>query len=139
MTTQVAALLPEHARGKPLECWFQDEARVGPKGTLTRWWARRGTRPRLKRDQRHTAAYLFGAVCPARDVGAALILPTVNSEAMTLHLAEIAQAVAPHARAVVLIDGAGWHWEGGTLRGPDNLSLRRLPPYSPELNAQENV
>lgn len=139
MTTQVAAILPEQARGKPLEFWFQDEARVGQKGTLTRQWARRGTRPRLKRDQRHTAAYLFGAVCPARDVGAALVLPTVNSEAMTLHLAEIAKAVTPHAHAVVLIDGAGWHWEGGTLRVPDNLSLLRLPPYSPELNAQENI
>ena len=46
----VAAALPEHARGKPLEIWFQDEARVGQQGTLTRVWrsaapapARRGT------------------------------------------------------------------------------------------------
>jgi hypothetical protein len=23
--------MPEHAKGKPLEVWFQDEARVGPK------------------------------------------------------------------------------------------------------------
>ena len=65
---------------------------MGQKGTLTRQWAKPGTRPRLKRDQRHTAAYLFGAVCPARDVGAALVLPTVNREAMTLHLAKIAKA-----------------------------------------------
>src|SRR4051794_10303864 len=40
-----AAALPEHARGRPIEGWFQDEARVGRQGTLTRVWARRGTRP----------------------------------------------------------------------------------------------
>ena len=35
----VAAAIPEAARGKPLEIWFQDEARVGQQGTLTRVWA----------------------------------------------------------------------------------------------------
>src|SRR4051812_12059141 len=32
----VAGALPERARGKPVEVWFQDEARVGQQGTLTR-------------------------------------------------------------------------------------------------------
>ena len=38
-----------------------------------------------------------GAVhtCPKEGKGAALILPACNSEAMNLHLAEIAKAVAP--------------------------------------------
>src|SRR3954451_13245393 len=58
----VAAAPPGHARGKPVEVWFQDEARVGQQGTLTRVWARRGTRPRAPRDRRHAWAYLFGAV-----------------------------------------------------------------------------
>ena len=31
----VASILPPHAAGKPLEVWFQDEARVGQQGTLT--------------------------------------------------------------------------------------------------------
>jgi Winged helix-turn helix len=37
---------PEHAREKPIELWWQDEARVGQQGTLTRVWAKRGSRPR---------------------------------------------------------------------------------------------
>ena len=49
----VAAAIPEAARGKPLEVWFQDEARVGQQGTLTRVWAKRGTRPRAPRDTRY--------------------------------------------------------------------------------------
>ena len=32
----VTAAIPEHARGKPIELWWQDEARVGQQGTLPR-------------------------------------------------------------------------------------------------------
>jgi len=93
----------------------------------------------MKRDQRFANAYIFGAVCPSRDVGAALVMPRVSIEAMNLHLSEIAKEVPPNTHAVVIIDGAGWHLEGGELIVPDNISLLRLPPYSPELNAQENI
>ena len=90
--------MPEHAKGKPLEVWFQDEARVGQQGTLTRKWARRGTRPRAPRDTRYKWSYILGAACPARGTAAGLILPYVNAEAMGLHLNEIAKAVAHGAR-----------------------------------------
>lgn len=92
----------------------------------------------MHRDQRHTNAYIFGAVCPARDCGAALVLPYANTHAMNLHLKEISKNVATGAHAVIIIDGAGWH-VARHLRVPDNISLLRLPPYSPELNAQENI
>ena len=58
---------------------------------------------------------------------------------MTLHLAEISQAVAPGAHAVVVMDGAGWHKPGGRLDLPHNISILLLPPYCPELNPQENI
>ncbi len=58
---------------------------------------------------------------------------------MTLHMAEISQAVAPGAHGVVIIDGAGWHKPGGRLKLADNISTLTLPPYSPELNPQENI
>ena len=82
------------AKGKPLEVWFQDEARVGQQGTLTRKWMRRVTRPRAPRDKRYKWNYIFGAACPARGTAAGLILPYVNAEAMGLHLNEITKAVA---------------------------------------------
>ena len=112
---------------------------MGQQGTITRVWARRGSRPRAPRDRRHTWAWLFGAACPARGVGAALVLPEVNAEATGLHLAEIGRRVASGAHAIVLCDGAGWHQQGGRLVVPDNLTLLPLPPYAPELNAMENV
>ena len=61
--------------------WFQDEARVGQRGTVTRTWAVKGTRPRAIRQQQFEYAYLFGAVCPARNEAVGLVLPAVNTHA----------------------------------------------------------
>ena len=43
------------------------------------------------------------------------------------------------AHAVVSMDGAGWHRPGEHLEVPHNVSILLLPPYSPQLNPQENV
>jgi transposase len=93
----------------------------------------------MVRDNRHDSAYLFGAICPERAVGAAIIMPAVNTEAMNEHLNEISSQVAPGAHAVLVCDGAGWHQNGERLRLPDNITLLPLPPYAPELNPMENV
>ncbi len=93
----------------------------------------------MVRDVRHDSVHLFGAICPVRGVGAAIIMPAVNLEAMTEHLKEISTQVAPGAHAVLVCDGAGWHQTGGKLCVPDNITLLRLPPYSPELNPMENL
>jgi transposase len=93
----------------------------------------------MQRDQRYDCAYIFGAVCPARDTGCAIVMPDANIPAMNLHLQEIGRRVEEEAHAVILIDGAGWHRQGGALVFPDNVTPLLLPPYSPELNAQENV
>src|SRR5437899_2869242 len=133
--------LEEIARAKALDCdtieiWFADEARVGQKNKITRRWAKRGTRPSAPRDQRTASTYIFGAVCPKQGKGAALILPACNSEAMNLHLAEIAKAVAPAAQAILLVDQAGWHLST-RLVVPANITIIALPPKCPELNPVE--
>jgi hypothetical protein len=121
-----------------IEIWFQDEARVGQKNKLTRRWAKRGTRPRASHDQRTISAYIFGAICPAKGKGVALVMPWCDTAAMQDHLQEISAAVAPGAHAVVILDQAGWHMSGG-LQVPANITLLPLPPRSPELNPQENI
>ncbi len=136
-------MLEEVARAKgvepaAIEVWFADEARVGQKNKITRRWARRVTRPAAPRDQRTESAYIFGAVCPERGKGAALVLPRCDTEAMNLHLAEIAAAVGPGAHAVLLLDQAGWHMSG-KVAVPPSITLVPLPPKCPELNAMENV
>ena len=110
-----------------------------PQGTLTYVWADKGARPPAPRDCRYAWAYIFGAVCPARGTGAALVLPYAGKQAMTSHMAEIGRAVAPGAHAVVLLNGVGWHKPGGRLTLPNNVSMLTIPSYSPELNPQEDV
>ncbi len=105
---------------------------------MTRIWAKRGSRPRLKRDRRFTWAYLFGAICPARGTGAALVMPYIGIEAMNQHLVEISANVSPGAVALLVLDGAGWH-DSPKLAVPDNIVLMKLPPYAPELNPTENI
>lgn len=118
--------------------WFQDEARIGQKNGLVRQWARRGTRPRQPADQRYQSAYLFGAICPARGVGAALAMPFANTQAMQAHLDEIGRTVARGAHAVLLLDRPGWHTTE-KLTIPNNLTMILLPSRSPELNPVENI
>ena len=121
-----------------IEIWFADEARIGQKNKITRRWARRGTRPSAPRDQRTASTYIFGAICPGEGKGAALVLPACNTEAMNLHLAEIATAVSPGRHAVLLLDQAGWHLSHHLIV-PANITLMPLPPKCPELNPVENI
>jgi len=93
----------------------------------------------MVRDNRHVSTYIFGAICPDRAVGAAMIMPYANTWAMNEHLKEISAEVAPGAHAILVCDGAGWHQRGKKLALPDNITPLSLPPYSPELNSMENV
>jgi hypothetical protein len=131
--------LPASAKGKLIEVWFQDEARVGQKGGHAYIWAKRGSRPAMVRDNRHDSAYVYGAICPAHRKGAAVILPAANAEGMNEHLKEISAQVAPGAHAVLVCDGAGWHAKSKDIVVPANVTLVTLPAYAPELNPMETV
>ena len=124
------------APGTSVEVWFQDEMRVGQKNKLTYRWARKGSRPRAAHEQRTQSTYLFGAICPERGAGAALVLPACNCEAMQLHLDEIATKVALGAHAIILLDQAGWHG-AKALVVPNNISLVPLPARAPAEDALE--
>jgi transposase len=121
-----------------VEIWFQDEARIGQKNSLTRVWGQTGSRPVAPKDLGFASAYVFGAVCPSQGKAAALIMPICNTAAMNHYLSEISSQVAADAHAVVILDGAGWH-RSQRLVVPGNITLLELPPYSPELNPVERI
>lgn len=129
---------PFNIKSEQIDVWFQDEARFGQQNSTTRLWAPKGSRPRAIRQQQFEYVYLFGAVCPATGETEALITPFVNKEAMMQHLKQISEATVAGRHAVVIIDGAGWHTMD-TAEPFKNLTLIKLPPYSPELNPIEQV
>jgi transposase len=130
------AVLPTKTAPENVEIWFQDEARVGQQGTITRQWSIKGTRPRAIRQQQFLSAYIFGAVCAAENKAAAIISPFVSVDALNEHLQEIALHVGKGKLAVLVMDKAGWHISKKIML-PENIFLLFLPPYSPELNPQE--
>ena len=55
---------------------------------------------------------------------------------MQIHLDNLSKEIEGHA--VIIMDRAGWHCSKN-LKLPKNITTVHLPPYSPELNAGENV
>jgi len=113
---------------------FRHTANSGLTGRNCRRWFQRGTRPTGTKDQRHTADYLFGAVCPECRAAFGLALPVVSTDVMQTFLDQLGDEVAPGAHALLVMDRAGWHCANDLVL-PDDITTVSLPPYSPELNA----
>ena len=134
---QIEAIAEQHP-DREVRIHFQDEARFGQQGTLTRVWARRGSRPRAVRQNGRQWLYVLVAVCVSTGDASALIMPELNTAVINLFLEQLGRELPDGVHAVVIWDGAGFH-TGGGLVVPGNVSLIRLPPYSPELNPVENL
>lgn len=82
--------------------------------------------------------YIYGAVCPEEGTAAAIVAPHNNTATMDAHLEEISFHIPDGKHGVIVMDQARWHCNT-ILKIPSNISVLFLPPYSPELNAQESV
>ena len=107
------------------------EERPGSPVGETRHTTQAAGRPALR------SAYLFGAICPARGVGAALAMPFADTRAMQPHLDEITRNVAGRARRPAARPRRLAYDRQARL--PRNITLILLPSRSPELNPVENI
>lgn len=123
---------------KRLSLWFQDEARFGMRGTVTRIWALTGQRPRALQQQEFEWTYLYGSVEPLTGRTHACRLPEVNTLVMNRYLENFSSHLDDDEHALMVLDRAGWH-RACALVIPRNVTLLCLPPYSPELNPMELV
>jgi hypothetical protein len=101
-------------------------------------WYKRGQRPPGLADKRFTFAYIFAAVEPGTDNAFALIMPYADTDAMQVFLDRFSKTIAADEHVAMIADQAGWH-VSNNLKVPPNISLVRLPPYSPELNPVERL
>ncbi len=67
-----------------------------------------------------------------------MVVPWVNKEIMIEHLRQISMITEKDRHSVVIMDGAGWHTDD-IAKEFENVSVIKLPPYSPELNPIEQV
>jgi hypothetical protein len=117
---------------------FEDEARVGQQGTLTRVWARTGSRPAVIKQTEYQWLHIWAAVEPATGRTWTMLTPDLNTERMNTLLAGISDSLDQNDLAVRVLDNAGWH-RSKSLKIPSNIVLLFLPPYSPELQPVERL
>jgi transposase len=130
--------LSEAHPGRRLRVYFQDESRFGQQGTTTNLWARRGSRPTAIRQTEYQYLWVLGAVCAETGHAEGLLSPQLNTKIVNLFLEQFSRTLAADEHAAMIWDGAGFH-VGRALKVPANVTLIRLPPYSPELNPVENL
>ncbi len=94
---------------KTIEVWFQDESRFGQQGTLTRVWAKRGSRPRALRQTKYEWLYVLGAVCPITGQSVGLLSPYLNTQIVNVFFEQFTQEVDPDVHVVMVWDQAGFH------------------------------
>jgi transposase len=134
---QIDAIAAQHP-DREVRVDFEDEARFGTQGTITRVWAPRGSRPRAVRQNGREWLYVLVAVCASTGAASALVMPELNAGVLNLFLEQFSRELPAGVHAVLIWDGAGYH-TSGDLVVPANVSLIQLPPYSPELNPVENL
>ena len=124
--------------GGKTRVFLMDEARLGQRGTLTRVWAPRGSRPAAVKQTRYEWVYLYAAVEPSTGESVALLAPNVDTGTFNVFLRMLADEVKPGEHVVLIMYQAGWH-KSKAVRLPDCITALLLPPYSPELNPVENL
>jgi hypothetical protein len=115
---------------------FADEARFGRMNRPRPCWAPDGTRPQVACQLVREYVYLYGAVSPKDGTCVYLIMPAPDTQCFQIFLETLAKKY-PRQLILLFVDGAGNH-QSDDLEVPGNIMLHVLPPYSPELNPQEN-
>ena len=136
IVAEIAALTADVTQ--EVQVWFEDEARFGQQGSLTRVWARTGSRPTAVRQTQYDYLWVLGAVCPQNGRSWGLLVPQLNAPVINVFLEQLSEQLEPDVVAVLLWDQAGFHTSHEIVM-PPNIRILPLPPYSPELNPVENL
>jgi Transposase and inactivated derivatives len=121
----------------PLRIMFQDEARFGRISDPRACWSPVGYRPTINAQMVREYVYIFGAVSPLDGAHDSLVLPRADTGTMSIFLDEVSRR-HQNEHILMFVDQAGWHTSKG-LKVPSNMELAYLPPYSPELNPEEQI
>jgi hypothetical protein len=90
------------------------------------------------RQTQYEYLWVLTAVCPRTGAAEGLISPCLNSGVINGFLQQFSAAPDPAVHAVLVWDGAGFH-TAGALKIPENVTILKMPPRSPELMPVENL
>lgn len=102
-----------------------------------RIWAEKGKPLEIKVKPGYKNFYIYSAVSPQSGDSFSLVMPEVNTEMMNIYLKELGNAF-PNKKLMLIMDQAAWHKSDSLLKF-ENIAIKFLPPYSPELNPIEKL
>ena len=120
----VAGVLPPEAADKPIEIWFEDEARVGQQDTLSYIWPRAD---RVRRGCVTTAMILSGCSVPSVPIVPSVLPHHARRQQRSHGRPSRRDQHAGRAwrHAVLICDGAGWHQHSTRMPLPANTITQR--------------
>jgi len=121
----------------PVRLMFQDEARFGRMSDPRSCWAPAPHRPVVNLALIREFRYEYAAVSPWDGCLDFMTTEKMNTENMSRFLAQVNEKYK-NEFVIMVVDGASSH-RSKDLVIPENISLTRLPPYSPELNPAEQI
>ncbi len=117
--------------------FFFDEGRFGLQSTISSIWAEKGKPIEVKVKQGYKSFYIYSSVSPSTGETFSLFLPEVNTEMMNIYLEEFTKAY-PEKKIMLIMDRASWH-RYKALEKFENITIKFLPAYSPQLNPVEKL
>lgn len=122
---------------RPVQVFFQDEARFGRINVPCRCWAPKGVRPHVPKQIVRQYIYAYSAVIPATGEIFSLLASHCDCQVMSIFINELSEEYQAY-RNIIVMDKAAWHTTN-ELHAFDNVRYIFLPPYSPELNPAEHL
>jgi transposase len=143
LARQMLSALKEQHPGKVLKdrrlrIWIADEARFGLQPCVKRAWVSRGVRACKSSKISYQWRYIWGALEVDGSGSSFLFSEGADTEFSLGFLEQIARK-DPDSEHIVIWDGAGFHPNGGHEDIPENVTVLKQPPYSPELNCVEKL
>jgi transposase len=133
----VATACLKNEKQLPMQLMFQDEARFGRMSDPRSCWAPSPHRPVVNLTLVREFRYEYAAVSPWDGCLDFMTTEKMNTENMTHFLTQVSEA-HKNEFIVMVVDGASSH-RSKDLVVPENVTLVRPPPYSPELNPAEQI
>jgi len=114
---------------------FYDESRFGLITDIGRKWTIKGIKPIIAYQQKYEYFYLYQATDIKSGEDFSFYMSHLDSDCFNQYLKSLSEKFK-NDYLVLIIDNASFH-KSKQLKVPKNITIKYLPPYSPELNPQE--
>ena len=130
------------SKNPDLKIMAGDESFFRGETPLTNTWGDTKQRKLIKTSSHYGIVAVLGAVDPQTGEHFELVIDdgSIDSDVVNIFLKRLSDKYSDQ-KLLLLLDNASYHKTQGSKKYPlpENISIMFLPPYSPDLNPQENI